>query len=1377
VNVIYRRDFGVHLELIEETDQVIQTSPSSYLPTGDRSCDGAVDCLTPNCLQDGNQCLLDGTIGTANYDVGIIFDAANADGSAAGAADLYAVCNPLYKGHGTTGGTSVELAAHEIGHMFGGHHTFNNGTSGSCGNAGQRDASWAYEPASGSSLMSYAGTCDAANLQNSRDLSFHGDNIRETLGFVLDGNATVCADQAFSGNYGPIVQVHPGDHTIPAQTPFLLKVQAYDPNDDPVTYSFEQSDVGTASPPEGDDGTRPIFRAFPPSASDSRSLPRLNDVLINANNPPATYNCGPSTTCVTGETLPTTSRVMDWTVVLRDNVDAVTFSGATITVHGGSGPFVVTQPASGTFWTEGTTKTVTWNVANTQNAPVSCANVRILLSVDGGSTWPYVLASSTPNDGAEVVTLPFGTSAIARIKIEAVGNIFYDISEGFTIDPLRVNTTADSGRGSLRQAILDVNTWPNGGTIPLQIPGSGVRVIQVLSQLPTIQKPVAIDGWDLGGPEYVGPPLLALSGTNCPDPQFGVPCDGLVVQGDNGFINGLIVRNFAGNGIVLRGAGAYANLVQNSYVGVDATGTSAAGNGRSGILIDGGFPDPQYGNLVVQNVISGNQVGVTIQGSTANRTALLRNKIGTNAAGTSRIPNLDDGVRIVGAPNTIVGQPGEGNVISGNGTVLNGFVNRFADAIDVSGATASGTSIRANLIGLDAAGTSPIYNTTGGIRIVDAPNTLVGGTAAGARNVVGDDGTINYHAAHCVLVQGAGATGTVIQGNYLGTDVTGALDRGCRGAGVYLENAHGVQIGGTASAARNVISGNNDYGGIWSANGSSGAVIQGNFIGTDATGMLPLGNNPSGITLRGGGGNTIGGTAPGAGNVISANAQRGIEIAETPASGAVIQGNLIGTDALGTGDLGNGVYGIFILRAQNTLIGGATPAARNVISGNNSDGIYVAGGTVGNSCGGTVIQGNYVGTDATGTAPLGNAMGVHMDYVTDTTIAGNVLSASTAGHGVWHYSYGFTTSGVVIQGNRIGTNAAGTAPLGNNGEGILASISGTASILGNVVGGNALNGINVNQGSFTIRGNSIGTDATGTVNLRNTWSGLYLTSPAACTVGGTGAGEGNVIAFNSRTDGGTNWAGIQVQGNAAGQTIRGNRIFSNTGLGIDLHFTGAAFPNDHCDPDTGPNGVQNFPALSSTYRSGSSTRVVGTLDSTASTTFTVDFYASPGCDALGFGEGATWLGSTNVTTDGTCVGAFDVLVPVPASGVVTATATAPSGSTSEFSACSAIGPSPIAEVLGVAWASKSELSWSAAAGATSYRVLRGDPASLPDLLDTDLDSCTRLATANLTSGPILGEDPASAGVRFYWYLVVGTNGTDDGPAGGARIANEGGACP
>jgi len=151
-----------------------------------------------------------------------------------------------------------------------------------------------------------------------------------------------------------------------------------------------------------------------------------------------------------------------------------------------------------------------------------------------------------------------------------------------------------------------------------------------------------------------------------------------------------------------------------------------------------------------------------------------------------------------------------------------------------------------------------------------------------------------------------------------------------------------------------------------------------------------------------------------------------------------------------------------------------------------------------------------------------------------------------------------------------------------------------------------------------------------------------------------------------------------------------------------------------------------------------------------------------------------------VTTDGSCNGSFNLVLPVSATGIVTATATDPAGATSEFSSCRAVGPSPVAEVTGVGWASKAELTWSSAAGATSYRVLSGTPSAFPDLLDGDADSCTRFSGAGLTTGPTLTDTPPAA-TRFYWYLVVGSNGVDDGPFGaataGARIANSSGTCP
>jgi hypothetical protein len=1378
VNAIYRRDLGIHLDLLEGFDSVIYTDGSTDPYTsGSLNC-SVNTCGRADCLAVQNQCVLDIVFGSAGYDIGIVFDSNGVGGRAIGA-----TCTNSNKGSASTSGTSVDLAAHEIAHMFNAHHTFNDGTNGSCGSflgVNQREADYAWEPGSGSTIMSYAGACGAANLQNGRSLDFHHRNVMDVRAFVAGAGAS-CADYAFSGNYPPVVQSVTGPVTVPAKTPFMLDVGFYDPQDDPVTVSWEQEDTGTASPPETDDGSRPLFRAYPPRDRSSRSFPNEPYVRFNGNVPPPTAITGN----LTGETQVTTSRILHFGAILRDGADGVTITGVAVTVDAGSGPFAVTTPAASTIWTQGTRKTVTWNPAGTNAGAVNCQNVRILLSVDDGITWSYVLAGSTPNDGSETVTLPFELSVVARIKVEAVGNIFYDMSEKFTIDTLSLKNTNDSGYGSLRQAILDANDWPTGATIPIVIPGSGVRTIHVSSQLPTITKPFALDGWELGGAAYTGPPLLEIEGAGCPT-IAGIPCDGLVIQGDNTLINGVVVRNFLGNGVVFRGAAAYASSVQNSYIGTNAAGTAAAGNGLSGVLIDGGYGDPLYGNALFGNVISGNQVGVTINGASANRNALFKNIIGLNAAGTARIPNLDDGIRIVGAPNTIVGEPGFGNVIAGNGTLLNGVVDRYADAIDIGGAGASGTKIQANILGLDALGATGVFNTSGNIRVTDASNTLIGGTAAGARNVIGDDGTVNYHFAHCIGVFGAGATGTVIQGNYLGTDANGALDRGCRGAGVYVENAPAVQIGGTTAAARNVISGNNDYGGVWvTGSTATGTQIQGNYIGTDVTGAAALPNNPFGIELLSGA-NTIGGASAGARNVISGNTQRGIDMSELGASNNVIQGNFIGTNAAGTAAIGNGTYGIHILRAENNLIGGTVPGARNVISGNGDRGIFISGSPPSEMCPGNTIQGNYIGTDVTGTAGIGNAIGIELSYVANVSVggsvpgAGNVISAARSGNtGVRVYAFGTSTSGIVIQGNKIGTNAAGTAALGNTGEGIWASIGGSASILGNVVAASGLNGISLGTGSFTVKGNWIGTDVTGTLDLRNTWSGIYTTSQSPCTIGGTAPGDGNVIAFSSPPATGTNHAGLSVVPSASRQTIRGNRIFSNTGLGIDVGPSGIT-GNDACDADSGANEGQNFPVVTAAHQSGSATHVTGTLNSTAGTSFAIDFYASPSCDALGNGEGSTYVGSTNVSTDGSCNAAFDLLVPVPSSGVVTATATDPLGNTSEFSACRTVGPSPVAEVTGVVWPGKTELTWSAAAGATSYRVLRGKPTDLPDLLDTDPDSCTRFNGSALTTGPTLSETPLTT-TPYYWYLVVGSNGVDDGPYGaataGPRIANAAGSCP
>jgi hypothetical protein len=386
----------------------------------------------------------------------------------------------------------------------------------------------------------------------------------------------------------------------------------------------------------------------------------------------------------------------------------------------------------------------------------------------------------------------------------------------------------------------------------------------------------------------------------------------------------------------------------------------------------------------------------------------------------------------------------------------------------------------------------------------------------------------------------------------------------------------------------------------------SNMVIEGNFIGVDPTGMTAEGNLGNGIAIDGAITNVrVGGMTPAARNVISGNF---VGIETNGGTNHVIQGNLIGTNALGTGALPGVQPGIVLGHVTTGVqIGGTTAAARNVISGN-FGGIALSNGLNDSTVTNNVIQGNLIGTDVTGTLPLGN-----------------------------------TSSGIASGGwnNVIGGSAAGA---------------------GNVISGNATAGISMGyaEGS-TIEGNLIGTDVTGTIALGNQGPGITLQTDNV-TVGGTDPGAGNLIAFNAGT-------GVVVTGPVTGNAIRGNSIHDNAGIGIDLNDDGAT-ANDLGDSDSGTNNLQNFPVVSSvTY--GASTTVAGVLNSTPSTTFQLDFYSSPGCSNFPreFVQGATYLGSAPATTDGSGSTAFNVagLGATQSGNRISVTATDPDGNTSEFS--------------------------------------------------------------------------------------------------------------
>ena len=452
------------------------------------------------------------------------------------------------------------------------------------------------------------------------------------------------------------------------------------------------------------------------------------------------------------------------------------------------------------------------------------------------------------------------------------------------------------------------------------------------------------------------------------------------------------------------------------------------------------------------------------------------------------------------------------------------------------------------------------------------------------------------------------------------TNAIGALNTGLRIElnGASAGSTNGLTIAAGGSTIRGLAINRFSQLGI-SLQSVGGNLVEGNFIGTDVTGTARLPNGGSGVYIESPN-NMIGGTTPAARNLLSGNNFHGVEIVGGPATGNQIKGNLIGTNATGTAALSPGSpAGVFTRAgAGNTTIGGTTAADRNIISGNGFSGVWLEDSP------GNIVQGNYIGTNGTGTLAVPNGRGF---TIGSGNTSNNVIGGSTAGAGNLVSGnageglrlFGPTTTGNLIQGNLVGTAANGVDPLGNG-----------------------LSGID------------------------------FRPSPASGnTIGGTLAGAGNVFAFN-------NGFGILMQnGNANG--ILGNSIHSNVGQEIDLGGDGVT-PNDPGDSDLGANLSQNFPVLASANTSGGNTTIQGTLNSTTNTTFRVEFFSSPACDSTGNGGGQTLLGATTVTTVGNDAPINAVLpVFVTPGQFVSATATDPAGNTSEFSACVAVtgtGPSP-----------------------------------------------------------------------------------------------------
>ncbi|MGD2205967.1 MAG: right-handed parallel beta-helix repeat-containing protein [Anaerolineae bacterium] len=697
---------------------------------------------------------------------------------------------------------------------------------------------------------------------------------------------------------------------------------------------------------------------------------------------------------------------------------------------------------------------------------------------------------------------------------------------------LTVTSTADSGPGTLRQAMDDA---VSGDTITFDtsvFPPGSPATIYVTSQLPGLAGNVTVDASNAGV-------IVDGSGTPPGDDAFFITSNGNTIQG-------LQIVYFGGDGVVLKDG------AQNNTIGGDrSVGAGPCGQG---------------------NVISGNNHGVRIEGSGTTSNTVSGNYIGTDVNGTAVISNTERGVYIhSGASYNLIGgdSAAERNVISGNGD----------HGIDIVGSSTVSNTVSGNYIGTDASGSVAIPSTdpfARGVFVNESSHSKIGGTAVGERNVI----------AGGIHIYGTGADENVVIGNYIGlaADGTSALGGGWNGVGISDGAAYNC-IGGSTTAERNVISGN-DSAGVYLWSGAHDNQIMGNYIGTDASGTAAVPNQYDGVGITDGSTfNVIGGSNPGQGNLISGNGQYGVGIQDTGTMSNTVSGNTIGTDVHGAAALANAAGGVSVADgAEYNTIGGTTVAERNLISGNGEEGPPPPrpGVWIWNAHHNSVT-GNYIGTDVTGSASLPNKPGVAVagDH---NDVAYNLISGN-AWDGLWIGDEVITgVTGNTVRGNHIGTDAAGLASLGNDGVGVSIWYSATQTVVGgsnatpggacsgdcNVISGNEVHGIQIEGSgttSNTVSGNYIGTDINGAAALgngtttgSNGW-GILIDGSSANTIGGLTAAERNLISGNGdlfctapengpRAEGG----GIKILDGADDNVVQGNYI------GTDVQGT-AALPN------------------------------------------------------------------------------------------------------------------------------------------------------------------------------------------------------------------------
>jgi hypothetical protein len=473
-NGVYEKDLALHLNLIANTTDVIFYNPSTDPYT------------TLNSWNAQLQSTLTSFIGEANYDIGHMFGASGGGGNAG---CIGCVCVNGQKGSGITSPADgipqgdnfdIDYVVHEVGHQLGANHTFSHSLESSGTNK---------EIGSGITIMGYAGITSYDVANHSIDI-YHEASIAQIQANLL---TKTCPVTTTIGNSTPVVAAL-NNYTIPISTPFALTGSATDADPgDLLTYCWEQNDNSTVSGGSSiasvGKASGPNWISFSPTTSPTRYFPKLSTILAGAvvSGPLPGGDAGVNT-----EALSSISRTLNFRLTVRDNavysstapvsVGQTQFRDMVVTVTNTSGPFQVTSPNTTVSWQGGTIKNITWNVAGTTGAPVSCANVKILLSTDGGLTFPTVLIPSTPNDGTEALSIPNIPTTTARIKIESVGNIFFDISNsnftitaaapGFDFDSPAEATISCNGPGS---AAITLGTFSYSGYVtPVNLSASGL---------------------------------------------------------------------------------------------------------------------------------------------------------------------------------------------------------------------------------------------------------------------------------------------------------------------------------------------------------------------------------------------------------------------------------------------------------------------------------------------------------------------------------------------------------------------------------------------------------------------------------------------------------------------------------------------------------------------------------------------------------------------------------------------------------------------------------------------------------------------------------------------------------------------------------------